>query len=487
MKSTKRRPGGRHIPVVLMAASLMLLAAFLGFFLYNTYQDEKNNLNKEVGLLFVSAVRQVEGGLFDQLLFRQRPGEDSLQLRFSAGATTTIQEAPAFAFIGDAEQLRLTPPGGDSSRVEIRVIRQETLQETDNPSELRGAISMVVTTDDDSLNLREEKEKAVDFGRDLTRRFQQAMAASGLRVSYRISTDTVAADTLQWLTPGSYTDMASGRRFYARIGGYQGWVLRQMIPEVVFALLLFGCVALAFGLAYRSLAAQRRLMDLKNDFIQNVSHELKTPIATVSVALEALRDFDALNDRDRTEEYLSISQNELQRLSLLVNKVLALNQLEARAPELRKTTFNLVELFREVLDSLRPQLEKTGAQVNLQAPETALMVTADRFHLAGVVFNLLDNAIKYSPEAPRIDIVLDARPDGVLMQVQDQGAGIPEAHRERIFEKFYRAPSGAVHNVKGHGLGLSYAARVVAQHGGRIWSEAAAPKGARFSVWLPAA
>ncbi len=244
-------------------------------------------------------------------------------------------------------------------------------------------------------------------------------------------------------------------------------------------------MSLAFFTVFKNLQAQRRLTDLKNDFIQNVTHELKTPIATVGVAIEALRNFDAMRDPARTQEYLDISKSELNRLSLLVDKVLRMSLFEQNEPTLHLESLDFQAVVNEVMASMKLQFENQGAQVSFEATGENFRVNGDRLHLASVVYNLLDNALKYSSNQPEIAVRLFSEGHEIKLEVSDKGIGIAPEHRERIFEKFYRVPTGNVHNAKGHGLGLSYVASVVQQHGGEIKLESGDDFKTTFSIRLP--
>jgi two-component system phosphate regulon sensor histidine kinase PhoR len=257
-----------------------------------------------------------------------------------------------------------------------------------------------------------------------------------------------------------------------------------MIQPILFSIFLLGITILSFVLLYRNMLKQQRLAALKNDFISNITHELKTPIATVGVAIEALKNFNAMDDPRRTREYLDISGNELQRLSLLVDKVLRLSMFEKKEIDLRYEALNLRDLVQEVAASLKLQLEKQGARLQI-IQEGDLSIEADRLHLISVIFNLMDNALKYGGEHPDIRIHLSSTDTEVIMQVSDGGIGIPPEYQEKIFEKFFRVPHGDTHNAKGYGLGLSYAAQVVRKHHGNIQVNSTAGKGANFIITLP--
>jgi signal transduction histidine kinase len=272
--------------------------------------------------------------------------------------------------------------------------------------------------------------------------------------------------------------------YVAQFPEYQSFVFKKTLPQILFSLLLFGMTALAFGLVYRSLRQQERLTALKNDFISNITHELKTPIATVSVAIEALQNFNALQKPELTKEYLDISKNELSRLSMLVDKVLKLSVFEQKEPELKKEIIDLASLVAQVLDSMRLQFEKLGVKIAFDTEGADhTFVEADKTHLTSVIYNLLDNAIKYDGKNVNIQFATDQ--NALKMSIEDDGCGIASEYQAKIFDKFFRVPKGDIHNVKGYGLGLSYVASIVKQHGGRIEVQSVLEKGSTFSVFLP--
>jgi two-component system phosphate regulon sensor histidine kinase PhoR len=264
------------------------------------------------------------------------------------------------------------------------------------------------------------------------------------------------------------------------------WYLaRRIAVQALFSLLLVGFTTGSFLMLYRNWRKQQRLTELKNDFIGNMTHELKTPIATVSVAVEALRHFNALQDPVRTQEYLEISAGELRRLSLMVDKVLKLSLFETKGIELKNESFDLRTLAEEVMASMRLQFEKYRAKLSMETEGTDFSLRADKLHITSVIFNLLDNALKYSREDPSIRVGLRAEPEQVVLSVADNGMGIPSAYIGRVFEKFFRVPTGDQHNVKGYGLGLSYVSYVLRRHGGRISVESEEGVGSRFIIRIP--
>ncbi len=264
-----------------------------------------------------------------------------------------------------------------------------------------------------------------------------------------------------------------------------GFLLKKISLQILFSLFLVAFTSVTFMFLYRNLVAQRKLTEMKNDFISNITHELKTPLATVSVAVEALRNFGGLQNPERTKEYLDISAAELQRLSLLVDKVLKLSLFENRELELKKENFDLKQLTEEVLNTMKLQFDAHHARVELEIQGNYFTINADRLHITSVIFNLLDNALKYSQGKPAITIRLQHHTDTIVLQVEDNGIGIPADFKTKIFDKFFRVPTGNHHNIKGYGLGLSYVAHVIKRHNGSISVESEPGKGSTFTVKFP--
>jgi two-component system, OmpR family, phosphate regulon sensor histidine kinase PhoR len=269
-----------------------------------------------------------------------------------------------------------------------------------------------------------------------------------------------------------------------QLGNTFPYLLKQITQPILFSVLLLGITLLSFILLYRSLLKQRRLAALKNEFISNITHELKTPIATVGVAIEALKNFNAIDNPQRTKEYLDISQNELQRLSLLVDKVLKLSMFEKKEMELKKDPVDLLSVVNEVADSLKLQFEKNKAALTVTG-QLGATIQGDRLHLLSVVFNLLDNALKYGKENLLVTAAVASTDKQVVLTVTDNGIGIPAEYKDKVFEKFFRVPHGDTHNAKGYGLGLSYVAQVVEKHDGTIEIKSDPGKGSTFIITLP--
>lgn len=250
-----------------------------------------------------------------------------------------------------------------------------------------------------------------------------------------------------------------------------GWLLGC---SLVLLLLTTG----SFVFMLRTILRQKKLSDIKNEFINNMTHELKTPIATVTAAVEALQHFGALDDPHKTQEYLNISQNNLQRLSDLVEKVLNLAVEEKGEMECHTEAVGLAEMIGDLAANHRVKSAKKVI-FNMHIP-FGTTVHVDRMHFGNVLNNLIDNAIKYSHD--RVTISFDFRREqkGWQLTVSDNGIGIPKAYQESVFDRFFRVPTGDLHQVKGFGLGLAYARQVVEKHGGSISVTSEPGKGSAF-------
>ncbi|MDE3213686.1 MAG: HAMP domain-containing histidine kinase [Bacteroidota bacterium] len=272
--------------------------------------------------------------------------------------------------------------------------------------------------------------------------------------------------------------------YQLQLGDTFPYLAKKMAWPFLFSVFLVGITIVSFLLLYKNLLRQRRLAEIKNEFISNITHELKTPIATVGVAIEALKNFNAIHDEQKTKEYLEISTDELKRLSFLVDKVLKLSMFERKELELKPENVNLKEVTQEVITSLRLQIENHHARVDLQS-EGNLLLTADRMHLQSAIFNFLDNALKYSLPDPVINIHLSEKENQIEWTITDNGIGISPQYKDKIFEKFFRVPASDIHNAKGHGLGLSYVAQIIELHRGTILVDSRPGEGTTFIITLP--
>lgn len=262
------------------------------------------------------------------------------------------------------------------------------------------------------------------------------------------------------------------------------YILAKMIWTLVGTLLLLVLVTMCFIYMLRTILKQKKLSEIKNDFINNMTHELKTPIATVYAAVEAMQNFDALNDQKKTQNYLDISKQELQRLSDLVEKVLHIASEENEEIEIYREETDLNDVIDTIITN--HQL-KTNRPVQFRYDNLLgdRLVFVDKTHISNAISNLVDNAIKYSGEHPTVSIRCSIENGTLTIRVKDNGIGIPKMYQENIFDAFFRVPTGNLHNVKGFGLGLSYVKKIIMLHGGTITVTSEQEKGSEFIIHLP--
>ncbi len=244
-------------------------------------------------------------------------------------------------------------------------------------------------------------------------------------------------------------------------------------------------IAVSFAVAIFTILRQKKISEITKDFISNMTHELKTPIATVSLACEALMDPDIRQMPTQGTRYLNMIREENDRLSLQVEKVLQIARLDRGDFKLKIVPLDLHQVIEKAVRNIHIQVEKREGSIQMLLEAENPYVEGDEVHLTNIVNNLLDNANKYSPETPEITIRTVSNPKGIRLFVSDKGQGISRDMINKVFDKFYRVPTGNVHNVKGFGLGLSYVKTMIEAHHGDISVKSELGKGSTFIIFLP--
>jgi two-component system phosphate regulon sensor histidine kinase PhoR len=262
-------------------------------------------------------------------------------------------------------------------------------------------------------------------------------------------------------------------------------VLRQVWLPISSSLIFIAVIVFCFIYAIKVIIRQKALSDIKNDFINNMTHEFKTPLATVSLAVEALQDPDLSNQDKFRTRYLGIIKDENKRLVTQVEKVLQAAALDKKDFRLKLEVINLTDLLESAVDQISLQVEKRGGKIEFQNRLKNPEIEGDAFHLTHIFNNLLDNANKYSRENPAIWVEAQEDMDQVIVTIRDQGIGMSKDALKKIFDKFYRVPTGNVHDVKGFGLGLSYVKTMLEAHKGEIHVQSEPGKGSTFTINLP--
>ncbi len=249
-----------------------------------------------------------------------------------------------------------------------------------------------------------------------------------------------------------------------------------LLLSLLFSLLIIG----TFYYTLRLILKQKKISDVKNDFINNMTHELKTPIATISLAVDGLNNPLVKNDSEKFNNYTRILKEENNKLNNHVERVLQIALLDKGELRLHKTNINMVAVIEKVVDTFKLQALQQHAKINFHTLRHEIRMNADNYHLQTAISNLIDNALKYSGNNAEINITAQELADKMIITVKDNGMGIDAVLHEKIFEKFYRVQGGNLHDTKGFGLGLSYVRSIVEAHGGSIELKSEKNKGAEF-------
>lgn len=504
----------KHISAIrfLMISSQILLSLFLVYWLSTQYSENKNLLKKELQRELRQAEQQVIDSMLSSQLIDPILGDTKLQgiYMLNSNNEDTISLSSEYAFSSDSvgqivmqieknqnntfhlpssadsgSYLNITI--GDSIGHSDSIVFNHSIQDTSNKlllQSIRLLISSVEKVNPEDQGLSTFFISTIDTAL-LKSLFYQFLLEKypGFSV-YWVSGDQIDFD--QSVFSEILLQSALFEKEYnAVIQQYSTYLLKSISPQIIFALILLLITTLAFRTAYMSLKSQHKLLHLKNDFISNITHELKTPVSTVKVALEALLDFDMKTDPNRTKEYLEMAHSEMNRLDLLVNQVLNNSALEDGRPFVNLESVDLIKLMEKVLFSMQSRFEQVDAIIHFKPTEESLIITADKFHIHGVLVNLLDNSLKYCQKKPEIKLNIKQNADETILVLEDNGIGIPEEYLDKIFEKFFRVPNENRHNVKGYGLGLNYASLVMKQHHGFIKVKNLEEGGCQFALVFP--
>lgn len=262
-------------------------------------------------------------------------------------------------------------------------------------------------------------------------------------------------------------------------------IFRGMWAMLVTSVVVILILIISFYYIMASNLKQKKLSQIKNDFISNMTHEFKTPISTISLASEMLSDSSISQTPDKQSKYLKMIRDENKRLSVLVESILQTSILDKGEFKLKPSELDIHEIINTAINNTQLLIAQRHGNIHTVLNATVHKLMADRVHLTNIIFNLIDNAIKYTKDVPEITITTYNTAEGIMVEIKDNGIGISKENQRKIFDKFYRVPTGNVHNVKGFGLGLSYVLAVVMKHGGTISVESELGKGSTFKVHLP--
>lgn len=299
----------------------------------------------------------------------------------------------------------------------------------------------------------QRKSLALDYGLSFNTPFAD---------SQYINKNNVESSSLSTLSKSPYLPNESELTIYFK--NETKIILKRILSGIIISLLLVLVVISCLFYLLKIIKHQKQLAEVKNDLISNITHEFKTPIATISVALESIKNFNVIDDKEKTKTYLDMSKDQLSKLNVMVEKLLETATLDSESLELNKEPTNISDLLTTIID--KHQIQTEAKTIIFNPSEEEIIANVDVFHIENAINNIIDNALKYGGEIISID--LKKHSNQVEISISDSGKSLTKANKDKIFEKFYRVSKGNTHDVKGFGIGLYYSKKIVEKHGGTI-------------------
>jgi two-component system, OmpR family, phosphate regulon sensor histidine kinase PhoR len=305
---------------------------------------------------------------------------------------------------------------------------------------------------------------------------------------YADSANNLSQTVVLQAASGSELENFAPQEYLVVIVPHQNAIIFKQLTWFIIGAIIFTLIIItAFFLTLRTLFVQKKLGEIKSDFINNMTHEFKTPLATISLAVDALKNEKVIGNKEKTDYFTGVIKEENKRMNKQVETILQAALLDKQEVQLNLKKLSAHELINNALNNIALPLNERGGELTVKLDAAKDMVMADDVHFTNFVNNLLDNALKYSKEKPRIKLTTVDAGNTLLIKIEDNGIGMNKETLSRIFEKFYRAHTGNVHDVKGFGLGLSYVKTMVDAHKGHIKAESVLGKGSTFTISIPLA
>ena len=361
------------------------------------------------------------------------------------------------------------PISADSFKTEIKKIKAKN--DSFNISNIELLTSkIVISINNDSLDLKEvdsilkmefeRKEISVNHELLFTDKNGNKQTKKGLN----LKATYIQKDLSSLNTSSKSTFLPKGSALQIYFTNETKTILNRILVGIILSGLLISIVIQSFLYLLKTIKNQKELAELKNDLISNITHEFKTPISTISVALESMSSFNTLDDKKKTKKYIAMSSNQLDKLNVMVEKLLETASLDSSNLKLNKEKINIVELFETLLDKYNIQFPEKEWQIKMNVNQ--LVAIVDVFHFENAINNILDNAVKYGGNTIMVDLIV--KPKNIIINISDNGNSLKNTNKDKIFEKFYRVPKGNMHDVKGFGIGLYYTKTIIEKHGGTI-------------------
>lgn len=359
-------------------------------------------------------------------------------------------------------------------------VEKELIRETVMDYTGRMPIHQRVSEDFIEELLTEELKK-----RELKTSFEYGVYDNGLATNVRSENFVLESPATYRVPIFVDNNGTNDYQLYVTFTGKKQVVLSSITLMAALSIIFTLIIVIAYSSALSQLIKQRQISEIKTDFINNMTHEFKTPIATINLALDAIKNPKVSGDPEKVAHYHRMIRDENRRMHAQVENVLRISRLEKNELDLKKERLDLHDLILEAITHIELIVEDNGGYVQTHLGALKASILANPTHFTNVIVNILDNAVKYSPDKPKIDIYTENVKNYIVMKVRDQGSGMSKMVQRKVFDKFYREHTGDIHNVKGHGLGLAYVKRIVDDHHGQITVESEKGKGSTFIIKLP--
>ncbi len=448
-----------------MVFSQLLLTGFVSYWLRNQYLDQKDLLREDLSRAYDESFNQV----MDSVVF-SRVVEPALK----DSVTITVMSADNLD-----STVNLPPKRLHVEQFAVVKKKQDML--------IRS-VKLIINHNEDSTGTNNTVRMGFPLSLDsvlFKKFFTEKTEAKKMGISLHWLADSLAQARKAQESGLFFSGMMAGQLPGVLVKNEVPYLVKMMTPQILFGLILLLLTGSAFYYTDRSLKRQVMLNSLRNDFVSNITHELRTPVSTVKVALEALKTFDKVNNPAITAEYLDMATQELNRLDQLISKVLDQSLIGEQNQVIQPQLTDIKPIIEETLLTLQPRLTARNASVIFDNAAMTDAIMVDPLYFQGILINLIDNSLKYGNDSPEIRIKINQDKKSVSVQVGDNGPGIPKEYLDRVFDKFFRVPAGNTHNIKGYGLGLSFAALVMKQHGGSISVESPPAGGCIFTLDFP--
>jgi two-component system phosphate regulon sensor histidine kinase PhoR len=327
------------------------------------------------------------------------------------------------------------------------------------------------------------KKELEEYG--VNTKFEYGIFINGL--ASKIKSDNFKYDENNTYSIPLFSDNEGNNKYQLLVSfpNKKKFLLTDLIGITLLSIIFTLIIIIAYSSALSQLIRQRHISEIKSDFINNMTHEFKTPIATINLALDAIKNPKIIGNEEMVLKYLQMIKDENKRMHAQVENVLRISKLEKKELDISKESVNIQEVIEDATEHVNLILEDRQGSITKHFKAERTTVLLNEVHFINVIVNILENAIKYSPNTPKIDIFTENIKEYLIIKIKDNGIGMSKIAQKRVFEKFYREHTGDLHDVKGHGLGLAYVKKIIDDHNGQIFVESEKGKGSTFIIKLP--